>query len=38
MISLNFSFSTRVREILKKKMTQYKLEQLTGKYHSTMNA
>lgn len=27
MISLNYAFSTRVREILKeKKMTQYKLE------------
>lgn len=39
MISLNYAFSTRVREILKeKKMTQYKLEQLTGIYHSTMNA
>lgn len=39
MISLNKAFSTRVREILKqKKMTQYKLEQLTGIYHSTMNA
>ena len=39
MYSLNFAFSTRVREILKqKKMTQYKLEQLTGIYHSTMNA
>lgn len=39
MISLNHAFSTRVREILKeKKRTQYKLEQLTGIYHSTMNA
>ncbi len=39
MISLNYAFSTRVREKLKeKKMTQYKLEQLTGIYHSTMNA
>ena len=39
MVSLNYAFSTRVREILKeKKMTQYKLEQLTGIYHSTMNA
>ncbi len=39
MVSLNYAFSTRVREILKeKKMTQYRLEQLTGIYHSTMNA
>ncbi len=39
MVSLNYAFSTRVPEILKeKKMTQYKLEQLTGIYHSTMNA
>ncbi len=37
MISLNHAFSTRVREILKeKKMTQYKLGQLTGLYHSTL--
>lgn len=35
MISLNHAFSTRVREILKeKKMTQYKLGQLTGLYHT----
>lgn len=39
MITLNEAFAKRVREILKeKKMTQYKLEQLTGIYHSTMNA
>lgn len=38
-MNLNKAFSTRFREILKeKKMTQYKLEQLTGIYHSTMNA
>ena len=37
MISLNHAFSTRDREILKeKKMTQYKLGQLTGLYHSTL--
>ncbi len=37
MVSLNYAFSTRVKEILKeKKMTQYKLGQLTGLYHSTM--
>lgn len=39
MITLNQAFATRVREILKEKgMTQYKLEQLTGIYHSTMTA
>lgn len=39
MITLNEAFAKRVREILKeKKMTQYRLEQLTGIYHSTMNA
>lgn len=38
-MSLNQAFAIRVREILKeKKMTQYRLEQLTGIYHSTMNA
>ena len=38
-MTLNQSFAIRVREILKEKgMTQYKLEQLTGLYHSTMNA
>lgn len=36
-IKLNKAFSLRVREILKeKKMTQYKLAQETGIYHSTM--
>lgn len=36
---LNQTFAIRVREILKeKRMTQYKLEQLTDLYHSTMNA
>lgn len=39
MMTLNQAFAKRVREILKqKKMTQYKLEQLTGIYHSTMSA
>ncbi len=34
---LNKAFALRVREILKeKKMTQYKLAQETGLYHSTM--
>ena len=34
---LNKAFALRVREILKeKKMTQYKLAQETGWYHSTM--
>lgn len=38
-MTLNQAFAIRVREILKiKKMTQYKLEQLTGLYHSTMTA
>ncbi len=38
-MTINQAFAIRVREILKeKKMTQYKLEQLTGIYHSTMNA
>lgn len=36
-MKLNKAFSLRVREILKeKKMTQYKLAQETGLYHSTM--
>ncbi len=36
-MKLNKAFSLRVREILKeKKMTQYKLAQETGIYHSTM--
>ena len=34
---LNKAFGLRVRELLKeKKMTQYKLAQATGLYHSTM--
>jgi transcriptional regulator with XRE-family HTH domain len=38
-MTLNQAFAIRVREILKeKKMTQYKLEQLTGIYHSSMSA
>ncbi len=38
-MTLNQAFAIRVRELLKeKKMTQYRLEQLTGIYHSTMNA
>ncbi len=38
-MTLNQAFAIRVREILKeKKMTQYRLTQLTGIYHSTMNA
>ncbi len=38
-MTINQAIASRVREILKeKKMTQYKLEQLTGIYHSTMNA
>lgn len=38
-MTLNQAFAIRVREILKEKgMTQYKLEQRTGIYHSTMNA
>lgn len=37
MMELNKAFALRVREILKeKKMTQYKLAQETGLYHSTM--
>lgn len=36
-MKLNKAFSLRVRELLKeKKMTQYKLAQETGLYHSTM--
>lgn len=36
-MKLNKAFALRVREILKeKKMTQYKLAQTTGLYHSTM--
>ena len=36
-MKLNKAFSLRVRQILKeKKMTQYKLAQETGLYHSTM--
>ena len=36
-MKLNKAFSIRVREILKEKnMTQYKLAQETGLYHSTM--
>lgn len=36
-MKLNKAFSLRVRELLKeKKMTQYKLAQATGLYHSTM--
>lgn len=36
-MKLNRAFASRVREILKeKKMTQYKLAQETGLYHSTM--
>lgn len=36
-MKLNKAFLLRVREILKlKKMTQYKLAQATGLYHSTM--
>ncbi|MDE6757648.1 MAG: helix-turn-helix transcriptional regulator [Clostridia bacterium] len=38
-MTLNQAFAIRVREILKeKKMTQYKLEQLTAIYHSSMSA
>ena len=37
-MTLNEAFAKRVKEILKeKKMTQYKLCQLTGLYPSTMN-
>ena len=36
-MKLNKAFASRVREILKEKgMTQYKLAQKTGLYHSTM--
>ena len=36
-MKLNKAFALRVREILKeKKMTQYKLAQETGLYHSTL--
>lgn len=36
-MKLNKAFSLRVRQVLKdKKMTQYKLAQETGLYHSTM--
>jgi len=39
MIELSKAFGQRVREILyEKNMTQYRLEQLTGIYHSTMTA
>lgn len=38
MLTLNQAFAIRTRELLKeKKMTQYKLEQSTGLYHSTVN-
>lgn len=38
-MTLNQAFAKRVRELLKeKKMTQYRLEQDTGLYHSTMNS
>ncbi len=38
-MTLNQAFAIRVREILKeKKMTQYRLEQQTGIYHSTMTS
>lgn len=36
-MTLNQAFNLRVKELLKEKnMTQYKLEQSTGLYHSTM--
>ena len=36
-MTLNQAFNLRVKELLKEKnMTQYKLEQATGLYHSTM--
>ncbi|MFA6867474.1 MAG: helix-turn-helix transcriptional regulator [Clostridia bacterium] len=39
MMTLNQAFAIRVRELLKeKKITQYRLEQSTGLYHSTVNA
>jgi len=38
-MTLNQAFAIRVRELLKeKKITQYRLEQSTGLYHSTVNA
>ncbi len=38
-MTINQALAIRVRELLKeKKMSQYKLEQETGLYHSTMNA
>lgn len=38
-MTINQAVAIRVRELLKeKKMSQYKLEQETGLYHSTMNA
>lgn len=38
-MTINQAIAIRVRELLKeKKMSQYKLEQETGLYHSTMNA
>ncbi len=38
-MTLNQAFAIRVREVLKeKKMTQYRLEQQTGIYHSTMTS
>lgn len=38
-MTLNQAFAIRVRELLKeRKMTQYKLEQLTWLYHSTMTS
>ena len=38
-MTLNQAFALRVRELLKaKKMTQYRLEQETGIYHSSMTA
>lgn len=38
-MTINQAFAIRVRTLLKeKKMSQYRLEQETGLYHSTMNA
>ena len=38
-MTINQAVAIRVRELLKeKKMSQYKLEEETGLYHSTMNA
>lgn len=38
-MTINQAVAIRVRELLKEKnMSQYKLEQETGLYHSTMNA